>query len=93
MIMETCKDCISFNDCLKEEQTRFYGIDMACNNVEKLCKFFKKKDVVEVVRCKDCKHYSDGDCFEFPVYGDECSRAMPEPDDFCSYGKRKEVEE
>ena len=47
-------------------------------------------DVVEVVRCRDCKyyeHYENGlsycTCFE-SVMGD-----YPQSDDFCSYGKRK----
>ena len=38
-------------------------------------------DVVEVVRCKDCKYWNNGDCYRL-----ELSR----PDDFCSYGERKE---
>lgn len=35
----------------------------------------------DIVRCRDCKYYADGDCFRL-----ELSR----PDDFCSYGERKE---
>lgn len=49
-------------------------------------------DVVEVVRCKDCRHYkrwiwSDG---EIALYCDK-HWGHPEaaPDDFCSYGERK----
>lgn len=38
-------------------------------------------DVVTVVRCKDCKYWENGDCYRI-----ELSR----PDDFCSYGERKE---
>ena len=38
-------------------------------------------DVVEVVRCKDCKHWNNGDCYRL-----ELSKS----DDFCSYGERKE---
>ena len=40
-------------------------------------------DAVEVVRCKDCKHYKIGLC-----YGWHCV----EEDDFCSYGERREEE-
>lgn len=46
-------------------------------------------DVVEVVRCKDCKHLMFSD-----MYG-ECSQAhmgIVRPDDFCSYGERKDGE-
>ena len=42
-------------------------------------------DVVEVVRCKDCKH--NDRCNQYVLhYGDECELA------FCSYGERKEHE-
>ena len=47
---------------------------------------------VPVVRCKDCKHYDLGVCLE--IYSD--GNAHPEawqsrrPEDFCSYGERKE---
>lgn len=40
-------------------------------------------DVVEVVRCSQCKHWYQGDCYRL-----ELSR----PDDYCSYGERKENE-
>ena len=46
-------------------------------------------DAVEVVRCKDCEYYhlmEEGfyDCRE--VWGLD----LPQPEDFCSYGKRRE---
>lgn len=42
---------------------------------------FPAADVVEVVRCKDCKFWDQGDCYRL-----ELSR----PNDFCSYGERKD---
>ena len=49
-------------------------------------------DVVRVVRCKDCKH-----CDPENYHCDHpMSTAIPlnrKPDDFCSYGERKEVSE
>jgi len=49
-------------------------------------------DVVEVVRCKDCKHWiaghiSDNDTF----YPPKCALVRDERsnDDFCSYGERR----
>ena len=66
------------------------------------------EDVVEVVRCKDCKRFmeytdefrrnvegADGDCYLRIV----CSSSLNEQlnavryDDYCSYGKRKDKEE
>ena len=38
-------------------------------------------DVVKVVRCSQCKHWHRGDCYRL-----ELSR----PDDYCSYGERKD---
>ena len=47
-------------------------------------------DAVEVVRCKDCKHLGfKGLCDSV------CNRKMVgivKPDDFCSYGERREGE-
>ena len=49
-------------------------------------------DAEVVVRCKDCKHYEMGVCLK--IYSD--GNAHPEawqsrkPDDFCSYGERKD---
>ena len=40
----TCKYCINFNECLsKNGTTKYSTTDIACNNVEKLCKYFKNK--------------------------------------------------
>lgn len=59
-------------------------------------------DVVEVVRCKDCKYYT---AHYYGSYGDygRCDHPQQEydiecfdmwvstnPDDFCSYGERRE---
>ena len=44
-------------------------------------------DMVEVVRCKDCKYLMFSDC-----YG-ECSRGylgIVRPDCYCCYGEKKE---
>ena len=40
-------------------------------------------DVAPVVRCKDCKHEFGGSCII-------CWFQKRKPDDFCSYGERKE---
>ena len=42
-------------------------------------------DAVEVVRCKDCKHWEDG----WLGYCTKCHTAM-HYDGFCSYGERRE---
>lgn len=42
-------------------------------------------DSVQVVRCKDCKHEFGGSCII-------CGFQKRKPEDFCSYGERKDDE-
>lgn len=48
-------------------------------------------DAVEVVRCKDCKHYDLGVCLKIYSNGNAHPEAWQprRPEDFCSYGERK----
>lgn len=52
-------------------------------------------DVAPVVRCKDCKWFADNNDGEW--YGCQMFQVVritpedtPKPDDFCSYGERKD---
>lgn len=63
-----------------------FSVDSVCHTVRN----FPRADVVEVVRCKDCKHYDNGYCYS---YGLATDRRFVRSYDFCSYGARKEVEE
>lgn len=49
-------------------------------------------DVAPVVRCKDCKHYDMGVCLKIYSAGNAHPEAWQprRPEDFCSYGERKE---
>ena len=49
-------------------------------------------DAVPVVRCKDCKHYDMGVCLKIYSDGNMHTEAWQrrKPDDFCSYGERKD---
>lgn len=74
---------IDENDVYKLIGSR--GMSMVhCSQIDAL----PRADVVEVVRCKDCKYHRD------LTGGVECKRLdgllMPLPNDFCSYGERKE---
>ena len=54
---------------------------------EEFVYFLKKQptiNAVTVVRCRDCKHYNEGFCVGYHAHHDIM------PDDFCSYGERKE---
>ena len=41
---------------------------------------YKQREAV--TRCRDCKHFNDGDCEEMPKLVSEM--------DFCSFGERRE---
>ena len=50
----------------------------------------RMKDLVEVIRCKDCKYWQDNND-GYPH--EECRWGhgeTPDANDFCSYGERKE---
>lgn len=38
--MATCRKCINWDKCSEFGTTRFYGEEIACNNVEELCELF-----------------------------------------------------
>ena len=50
-------------------------------------------DAVEVVRCRDCKHYKpQKKSAHWENSANYCNRVVTikvQPDDFCSYGERK----
>ena len=61
--------------------------------IEEISKKMQFADVVPVVQCKDCKSRRfDGYCtkFQTSIMGIPFSMFMPEDDDFCSYGEKKE---
>ena len=71
-------------DCCHPKQMK--GVLMAMSKINSA----PAADVVDVVRCKNCKHLMFSD-----MYG-ECSQAhmgIVRPDDFCSYGEREEIDE
>lgn len=95
--MATCNDCFHYEACKKIFQIAFK--DFTDYTFVKACELYKPTaDVVEVVRCKDCKYCEH--CYPVKAIGGEAvegwfcktrKRCML-PDDFCSYGERKEDE-
>ena len=84
-------DYIKREDAVKSIQKHDLAND--CNGskewAEWLLEDVKSSDVVEVVRCKDCKNWGGdelaGYCKKFSLLSD--------PNDFCSSGKRKEQDD
>ena len=78
----TCKDCIHFEVCPMADDTEYISEDV----LKEDCHDFKNKaDFVEVVRCRECGFYQNGE------YKNFCRKTGFETndDDFCSYGERR----
>ena len=61
-------------------------------SIRKLLQDIPTVDAVPVVRCRECIHYEMGVCLKIYDDGVASRYAWQErkPDDFCSYGERKE---
>ena len=73
--MVNCMECIHIDVCIKAATAHIDN----CND------YSFAGNTVEVVRCRDCKHYDEADSFN-------CKYAymkLRRPYDFCSCGERK----
>lgn len=83
-----CKDCIYFKRCVA------LGVELDMNHdkeADKNCRYFKNKsNVVEVLRCKDCKYFinREGKCYGQDIRSEEGYDCYKGENDFCSYGDR-----
>ena len=88
-VVYTCADCLHYDACNYHmtEETEL-GVD-ACQH------FLCSRDFERVVRCKDCVMYTnniedenlrDGFCNRIAQFAFD----FRNPDDYCSYGKRKD---
>ena len=73
-----------------EEQNKYFNLGLRCAIRD--VKAQPTADVVEGVRCKDCKHYINwGDCItcqHWTLFED----VSTDPNAFCSYGERRAEE-
>lgn len=72
--MVNCMECIHIDVCIKA----------ATSHIDHCNYYSFAGNTVEVVRCRDCKHYNEGFCTGYHANHDIM------PDDFCSYGERKD---
>lgn len=80
-----CLTCYHMAICYKIEH---YGRDIHSKIPCDL--YMSIVDMETVVRCKECKHYHNTQCFH-PSYGDDCAiNTERAENDYCSYGERKE---
>ncbi len=59
--------------------------------IQEVLKQTKTVDAVPVVRCGECRKYAEGHCCR-PFGGGSYVPFPMKPDDFCSYGERKDNE-
>lgn len=81
--MARCKECIHYDVCYLTEidnEIRDSGENPDC------LFFLRATDVVEVVRCKDCKHFVSEVCRH------DFALNFCRGDDFCCYGERRGAE-
>ena len=91
--MAGCKGCIHYEACNKfSSQLGLPTTDQL--RVYEYCGCFKNAaDVVEVVRCRDCVHFTEGMAIGM------CKRIEDKPilpipaNHFCSFGKRRSEDE
>ena len=72
---------IRANHCDKEHANTHF-----INGIESVMEYAEQLPTVDeevVVRCKDCKHEFGGSCIL-------CGFQKRKPEDFCSYGERKD---
>lgn len=97
--MAKCKDCLNYKACKiwvedTKKEFNFTPLLIPC------AAFKNKADVVEVVRCKDCKHsyinsfsaQSGVALCKFWSNRAEGNNLVVQQDDYCSYGERKVTE-
>ena len=78
--MKRCEDCIHMNIC---------GYYAEFKEIDNDCRWYKgKADFAEVVRCKDCKHYTSDIICEDVGWCEKMERGFYK-DNFCNYGERK----
>ena len=88
----TCRDCYHYGVCMDYTSLRESEFAQTFNEVENICEHFKDKSTLdEVVRCKDCIHYSPDK--KRGLLHSPCDAVFAlcicHEDSFCSYGKRK----
>lgn len=78
------------SDYIKKEDAIKALTDCPVQYVSRICNV-PNADVVEVTRCKNCRHNGsiDTDC---PFGWKDKKFNMPNPNDYCSYGEKKEQE-
>ena len=81
----TCKDCVHYKACkdMYSGYSLYFDVCDFTPDCIDMGLFKNKADFVEVVRCKDCRHFDGEGCLK--THGE----FEPNPIDYCSYGERR----
>jgi hypothetical protein len=91
-------NCIAIND-YRVAGPKPWGCGIVVKNwvadIDDVIRSLNDNDVVKVVRCKDCKHFSKaGGLLDYDycsqIYDCDGTHSEAYPDDFCSRGERKD---
>ncbi len=73
-----------------EEQDNFYIEKMTVKDY--ICQYSEMPptiDAVKVIRCKDCKYYTDKWCKRDSIHATDLNDRMVSENDYCSYAERR----
>lgn len=94
-VKEQCKGCYHFQVCANILKQQLFIREKLGEENPSCEQFISTADVVEVVRCKDCKH-----CEQSPLYKEKgkeskleyicCAFGNVNPDFYCGIGERRE---
>ena len=93
MGMYECKECFHYDVCCKLiGKDKIDRVSWMCHFPDQCSEFKNRTNCVEVVRCKDCKHYKKDSFWCCMNSEDRGEWFNWYEDDFCSYGERREGE-
>lgn len=82
------------SDLIEYVRTLEHNYNVGATFLENQAKYIESLDMVEVVRCKDCKHYDNSEGIQWCKWNSKFYpggfdwHSFPE-DGFCSYGERR----
>ncbi|MEY8437926.1 hypothetical protein [Anaerotruncus colihominis] len=83
----------NIKEVIADAQSRVDQLRLICGDTAQLLSCILNSPIVDfepVVHCKDCGYYAIGeDNLPYCHHPDGGISDYPQPDDFCSYGKRK----
>lgn len=73
---------------------KYFGADAGYLDIDcfTLARRIIEASWLKPVRCKDCEYYEGDECGNPHIFMSDGAHLYTDPDDFCSYGKRRDEE-